>query len=163
MALFFVDSVSRTCSTTPTAATLIMLFPMMNSAHLLVMDRTPGAGMVTSFYLGGGHQQRCNIESSKPNDVKTNFFFLERKTKIYFILFCLFFHFLVLFCAWGSILGLKHDGKTNILPPSLCSSFSLTLIDALDTLLVRSGSLLIVYLYLNLLWFSLWLFNFWQH
>lgn len=32
------------------------------------------------------------------------------------------------------------DGKTNILPPSLCSSFSLTLIDALDTLLVRSGS-----------------------
>lgn len=65
MALFFVDSASRTCSTTPTAATLIMLFPMMNSAHLLVMDRTPGAGMVTSFYLGGGHQQRRNRESSR--------------------------------------------------------------------------------------------------
>lgn len=87
MALFFVDSASRTCSTTPTAATLIMLFPMMNSAHLLVMDRTPGAGMMTSFYLGGGHQQRRNIQTSKPNDVKTkNIFFSAEGKKS--ILFC---------------------------------------------------------------------------
>lgn len=89
--VFFVDSASRTCSTTPTAATLIMLFPMMNSARLLVMDRTPGAGMATSFYLGGGHQQRRNIESGEANDVKTNHFFSAEGKKISFILFLFFF------------------------------------------------------------------------
>lgn len=44
--LCFPGSASRTCSTTPTAATSITLFPTTSSAHSPVMDRTPGAGEV---------------------------------------------------------------------------------------------------------------------